>query len=82
MYTQLTAPLPEANLFHHLTELEIPLPPSLLEAIERLEEQATEQASIWRVLLIALWEFHVDLLLKESSGNVDGVAFRVICSDQ
>jgi hypothetical protein len=47
VHTRLTARLPEANLLHHLTEREIPLPPSLLEAIERLEEQAIGQASIW-----------------------------------
>ena len=83
--TWLTAHFPEANLLHHLNELEVPLPASLLEAIKRLEEQAIEQVPISGVLLIALRWFHVDLLqvtIQESSGNVNGVTFEVICSNK
>ena len=41
--TWLAANVFEANILHYFTKLEIPLPSSLLEAIERLEEHATSK---------------------------------------
>jgi hypothetical protein len=38
IYSSQSVHLHEANLLHHLTELEVLLPPSLFEAIECLEE--------------------------------------------
>jgi hypothetical protein len=49
--TRLTAHFDESQLLHDLAELEVPLPASLLKAIDGLPEEAVELLTCWVELL-------------------------------
>ena len=73
----------ESHLQQSLMQLEVPLPSSLLQAIERLLE---ETHHVWTSNMEALWLAHVDLRIniavEEGVGDVDEAKMIVLASSE